>query len=51
MKEPYKHVLSVLQSITLSIPMQHGKARSHGKGAREKGARERGRRIDEGVKE
>jgi hypothetical protein len=37
--KPHKHVLSVLESITLSIPMQQGKARSHGKGAREKGAK------------
>jgi len=43
--KPHKYVLSVLQSITLSIPMQQGKARSHGKGTREKGARERGGRL------
>ena len=42
--KPHKYVLSLLQSITLSIPMQQGKARSHGKGAREKGAKERGQR-------
>jgi len=40
--KPYKYVLSVLESITLSIAMQQGKARSQGKGAREKGAKERG---------
>ena len=38
MKEPHKHVLSVLESITLSIPMQQGKARSQGKGAMKKGS-------------
>ena len=37
--KPYKYVLSVLQSITLSIPMQQGKSRSHGKGAMKKGAK------------
>ena len=36
--KPHKHVISVLQSITLSIPMQQGKARSHGKGAMNKGS-------------
>jgi len=29
--KPHKYVLSVLQSFTLSIPMQQGKARSHAK--------------------
>jgi len=37
--KPHKYILSVLQSITLLIPMQQGKTRSHGKGAREKGAK------------
>jgi hypothetical protein len=30
--KPHKYVLSVLQSFTLSIPMQQSKARSNGKG-------------------
>ena len=37
--KPHKYVLSVLQSFTLSIPMQQGKARSHAK-EQFKGAKE-----------
>ena len=43
--KPYKHVLSVLQSITLSIAMQQGKARSHGKGAMKKGSEGEGVKV------
>ena len=39
--KPHKYVISVLQSITLSIAMQQGKARSEGQRGREKGAKER----------
>ena len=35
--KPHKYVLSVLQSFTLSIPMQQGKARSNGKGTMQRG--------------
>ena len=54
--KPHKYVLSVLQSFTLSIPIQQGKARSHAK-EQCKGAKgeqsSKGQRVNEckGVKD